>query len=153
MASRFGGFVNAEVARIVKHFNALASALGKLEQYSKRIPMMSASPTSSHLFIVKPFTGASLANLFSTHPPIPERIRLLAIQWTEGATTPREQAVAIQHHLLTEYPYDTNTPAGKSSDRSGMTRKSAISVTMTRRYASRVRSPASDVSSFNSASV
>jgi heat shock protein HtpX len=56
---------------------ALASALGKLDQYSKRIPMMSANPTSNHLFIVKPFSGASLANLFSTHPPIPERIKRL----------------------------------------------------------------------------
>jgi len=56
---------------------ALASALGKLEQASKRIPMTSANPTSSHLFIVKPFTGASISKLFSTHPPIPERIRRL----------------------------------------------------------------------------
>jgi heat shock protein HtpX len=56
---------------------ALASALQKLEDQSKRIPMHTAAPQSSHLFIVKPFTGASLMNLFSTHPPIKERIRRL----------------------------------------------------------------------------
>jgi heat shock protein HtpX len=56
---------------------ALASALQKLEDQSKRIPMQNAAPQSSHLFIVKPFTGASLMNLFSTHPPIRERIRRL----------------------------------------------------------------------------
>jgi len=49
----------------------LANALQKLEDASKRIPMLTASPSSSHLFIVKPFTRATLANLFSTHPPIP----------------------------------------------------------------------------------
>jgi heat shock protein HtpX len=57
--------------------HALASALQKLEEYSKRIPMQTAAPQSSHLFIVKPFSGASLMNLFSTHPPIRERIRRL----------------------------------------------------------------------------
>ena len=56
---------------------ALASALQKLEDQSKRIPMHTAAPQASHLFIVKPFTGASLMNLFSTHPPIRERIRRL----------------------------------------------------------------------------
>ena len=39
--------------------------------------MLTAGPASSHLFIVKPFTGQALANLFSTHPPIRERIRRL----------------------------------------------------------------------------
>ena len=55
----------------------LANALQKLEEYGKRIPMTTAGPASSHLFIVKPFTGAAIANLFSTHPPIRERIRRL----------------------------------------------------------------------------
>jgi len=55
----------------------LANALQKLEDSSRRIPMLTAGPASSHLFIVKPFTGQALANLFSTHPPIRERIRRL----------------------------------------------------------------------------
>ena len=56
---------------------ALARALQKLEDYSRRIPLQ-ASPTTAHLFIVAPFLGSGgFANLFSTHPPIKERIRRL----------------------------------------------------------------------------
>jgi heat shock protein HtpX len=54
---------------------ALARALEKLDGYSKRIPM-AAAPSTAHLFIVQPFLGG-LGNLFSTHPPIPERIARL----------------------------------------------------------------------------
>ena len=68
---------DASGAEMTHNPYALASALGKLEQYSKRIPMASANPSSSHLFIVKPFSSAALSSLFSTHPPIPERIRRL----------------------------------------------------------------------------
>jgi len=57
--------------------NALASALQKLDAYSKRVPMM-ASSTNAHLFIVAPMlSGASFASLFSTHPPIAKRIERL----------------------------------------------------------------------------
>ncbi len=56
---------------------ALARALQKLDSYSRRIPM-SASPTTAHLFIVAPLLGSGgIGNLFSTHPPIKERIRRL----------------------------------------------------------------------------
>ena len=55
----------------------LAGALEKLDTYSKRIPMATASPASNHLFIVKPLSGEALAGLFSTHPPIRERIHRL----------------------------------------------------------------------------
>ena len=56
---------------------ALARALQKLEAYSKRIPM-EASPSTAHLFIVAPLLGSGgIANLFSTHPPMKERIRRL----------------------------------------------------------------------------
>ena len=56
---------------------ALASALQKLDAYSKRIPL-SATPSTAHLFIVAPvISGASFANLFSTHPPIAKRIERL----------------------------------------------------------------------------
>jgi heat shock protein HtpX len=56
---------------------ALASALQKLDAYSKRLPM-GATPSTAHLFIVQPLiSGASFANLFSTHPPIAKRIERL----------------------------------------------------------------------------
>lgn len=56
---------------------ALASALQKLDAYSKRLPL-GASPSTAHLFIVAPLiSGASFANLFSTHPPIAKRIERL----------------------------------------------------------------------------
>jgi heat shock protein HtpX len=55
---------------------ALASALQKLDAYSKRIPMV-ASPSSAHLFIVQPLLGINFAGLFSTHPPIRKRIERL----------------------------------------------------------------------------
>ena len=55
----------------------LARALQKLEDYGKRVPMVTANTSSSHLFIVNPFSGQAMARLFSTHPPIQERIRRL----------------------------------------------------------------------------
>jgi heat shock protein HtpX len=56
---------------------ALARALQKLDNYSKRIPMQ-ASPSTAHLFIVAPLLGSGgFANLFSTHPPMKERIQRL----------------------------------------------------------------------------
>jgi heat shock protein HtpX len=54
----------------------LASALQKLENYSKRIPM-EASPSTAHMFIMHPFSGGSLMTLFSTHPPTQKRIECL----------------------------------------------------------------------------
>jgi len=55
---------------------ALASALAKLDAYSKRLPMQ-AEPSTAHLFIIQPFLGQSLMSLFSTHPPIAKRIERL----------------------------------------------------------------------------
>ena len=56
---------------------ALARALQKLDDYSKRIPMQ-ASPSTAHLFIVAPLLGSGgFANMFSTHPPMKERIQRL----------------------------------------------------------------------------
>jgi len=54
----------------------LISALEKLETWSKRVPM-DASPATAHMFIVKPFSGAALMRMFSTHPPTAERIARL----------------------------------------------------------------------------
>ena len=56
---------------------ALASALQKLEQGAANRPMKVAEG-ASHLFIVNPLRGASMASLFSTHPPIAERVRRLS---------------------------------------------------------------------------
>ncbi|HZQ18891.1 MAG TPA: zinc metalloprotease HtpX [Terriglobales bacterium] len=55
---------------------ALASALAKLDAYSKRLPLQ-ATPSTAHLFIIQPFLGMNFANLFSTHPPIAKRIERL----------------------------------------------------------------------------
>jgi heat shock protein HtpX len=55
---------------------ALASALQKLDAYSKRVPM-AASPSTAHLFIIQPLLGMNFGNLFSTHPPIAKRIERL----------------------------------------------------------------------------
>ena len=68
---------DASGAEMTHNPYGLANALQKLEDSSRRIPMLTAGPSSSHLFIVKPFTGQALASLFSTHPPIRERIRRL----------------------------------------------------------------------------
>ncbi len=63
-------------AGFIKNPEALASALAKLHQASHRIPLQGNEATA-HMFIVNPFTGKSLLNLFSTHPPIEERIKRL----------------------------------------------------------------------------
>jgi len=64
-------------ARLCRRPEALARALEKLSLASRQIPMENAKPATAHLFIVNPLSGKSLANLFSTHPPIEERIRRL----------------------------------------------------------------------------
>jgi heat shock protein HtpX len=68
---------DATGAHITGNPFALASALRKLDAYSKRMPLV-ASPSTAHLFIVAPLLrGESFANLFSTHPPIAKRIERL----------------------------------------------------------------------------
>ncbi len=56
--------------------HGLAGALYKLGRASQQIPMQ-ANPQTAHMFIVNPLSGRSLANLFSTHPPLEERIQRL----------------------------------------------------------------------------
>jgi heat shock protein HtpX len=61
---------------------ALASALQKIEQYAKGVPMAVAEqhPETAHVMIINPLTAGGIAGLFSTHPATAERIaRLLAI--------------------------------------------------------------------------
>ena len=61
---------------------ALASALRKLDAYSRRVPMV-ATPSTAHLFIVQPLLGMNFGSLFSTHPPIAKRIERLTGQPAE----------------------------------------------------------------------
>jgi heat shock protein HtpX len=69
---------DATGAHITGNPYALASALEKLDAYSKRLPMQVGSPSTAHLFIVQPLLSrGDFANLFSTHPPIPKRIERL----------------------------------------------------------------------------
>jgi heat shock protein HtpX len=56
---------------------SLANALRKLHAGVQRFPMQDANPATAHLFIVNPFTSGGLVSLFSTHPPIEERIARL----------------------------------------------------------------------------
>jgi len=67
---------DASGARVSGDPLSLASALRKLSLASERIPL-DASPQTSHLFIVNPLSGRSLMQLFSTHPPLEERIARL----------------------------------------------------------------------------
>ena len=55
---------------------ALASALAKLDAYSRRVPM-AATPSTAHLFIIQPLLGMNFGSLFSTHPPVAKRIERL----------------------------------------------------------------------------
>jgi heat shock protein HtpX len=63
-------------AHITGNPYALASALAKLDAYSRRVPMR-ASPSTAHLFIIQPLLGMDFGSLFSTHPPIAKRIERL----------------------------------------------------------------------------
>jgi len=63
-------------AKICGHPVSLANALQRLAEYNKRLPMK-VNPATAQMYIVNPLTGGSMASLFSTHPPIQERIRRL----------------------------------------------------------------------------
>ena len=63
-------------AHLAHNPESLARALEKLTLGAQRVPM-DASPATAHMFIVNPLTGGSLMNLFSTHPPLQERIARL----------------------------------------------------------------------------
>jgi heat shock protein HtpX len=67
---------DASGAHLTGNPYALASALAKLDAYSRRVPM-AATPSTAHLFIIQPLLGMNFGNLFSTHPPIAKRIERL----------------------------------------------------------------------------
>ncbi len=67
---------DATGARFAGKAEGLASALEKLGAYNRRLPMQS-NPSTAHMFIVNPLSGRSLLSLFSTHPPVEERVARL----------------------------------------------------------------------------
>ncbi len=67
---------DSTAANLTGNPDGLSSALEKLGGYSKKVPM-DANANTAHMFIVNPLSGKSLMNLFSTHPPIEERVARL----------------------------------------------------------------------------
>lgn len=67
---------DATGAQIAGSADGLANALEKLQMASQRIPMQ-VNPATSHMFIMNPLSGASVARLFSTHPSTEERVARL----------------------------------------------------------------------------
>jgi heat shock protein HtpX len=74
--SRSREYMADEGGAHLAHPLSLAKALGKLEVASQRVPMQ-ANPSTAHMFIVNPLRGGGVLSLFSTHPPIEERIARL----------------------------------------------------------------------------
>jgi heat shock protein HtpX len=74
--SRSREYMADEGGAHLSHPAYLAKALGKLDMAAHRIPM-DANPSTAHMFIVNPLTGKGVLSLFSTHPPIEERIARL----------------------------------------------------------------------------
>jgi heat shock protein HtpX len=67
---------DATGAKICGHPISLANALQRLEEYNHRLPMK-VNPATAQMYIVNPLAGGTMASLFSTHPPIQERIKRL----------------------------------------------------------------------------
>ncbi len=68
---------DATGAAICEHPMSLASALQQLESFNRRRPL-DVNPATAQMYIVNPLSGGTLAGLFSTHPPVQERIKRLA---------------------------------------------------------------------------
>jgi heat shock protein HtpX len=78
-------------AQVSGHPRWLADALGKLGAYSKRLPLQ-ANPSTAHMFIVSPLSASSLMHLFSTHPPLEDRIARLRGYRDGGGTDIQRKA-------------------------------------------------------------
>jgi heat shock protein HtpX len=76
-------------ARLCGNPRALASALKRIEALSRARPMTAGSPATAHLFIVNPFSGGGVLRLFSTHPPIEQRVARLELLAREGLASLR----------------------------------------------------------------
>lgn len=78
MISRSREYVaDADGAAIAGTPDGLIGALAKLDAYSQRIPLVQPNPAQNSLFIIEPFTGRSIMNLFASHPPTEARIMAL----------------------------------------------------------------------------
>ena len=82
---------DATGAAIAGRPDGLAAALEKLGAYSRKLPMQ-ANPTTAHMFIVNPLSGGGMASLFSTHPPLEERIARLRQMGGGSYQPPRPSA-------------------------------------------------------------
>ena len=67
---------DATAAKLTGNPGGLSNALEKLGSFSKQVPM-NAEPATAHMFISNPLSGKSMMNLFSTHPPIEDRVSKL----------------------------------------------------------------------------
>jgi heat shock protein HtpX len=67
---------DAGAAAIIGSPHPLVNALRKIDAIARRVPL-DANPATAHMFIIQPFSGRSLASLFSTHPPMEKRIAAL----------------------------------------------------------------------------
>jgi len=77
--------VSTVAATLAGYPDGLARALAKLQHASERVPMRGVEPATAHMFIVNPLSGQALGRLFSTHPPLEERIaRLMAMKGQIG---------------------------------------------------------------------
>jgi heat shock protein HtpX len=68
---------DAYSAHLTGRPDLLASALGRLEGFNRSSPMRDAEPATAHMMIINPLRGGGLASLFSTHPPVQQRIARL----------------------------------------------------------------------------
>jgi heat shock protein HtpX len=71
-------------ARLSGNPLALASALRKIEEWSRKVPMTAGSPATAHMFIINPFAGRSMAQMFSTHPSTEARVERLEAMSRQG---------------------------------------------------------------------
>ena len=81
--------------RICGHPDSLAEALERLETYNHRLPMK-VNPATAQMYIVNPLAGGSLAALFSTHPPIQERVRRLRAMAGRNSQFSETSAVSFE---------------------------------------------------------
>ena len=94
---------DATGSQLVGNPEGLANALEKLGAATRRLPMK-ANPSTAHMFIVNPLSGGSIMNLFSTHPPLEERIARLRggtpdVPIEREEDSGRKQAEAMWRHL------------------------------------------------------